>query len=216
MTGVPLHTTGESHTSKPLCAASRSNTKQTRAVESMPTRAGGSTLRSMSEVERLIDAFRAEGTAASNPWKLDVVLDLAGLDDPRVVPFLLSVLADPHESTAVRLDVLKRVRNGRLKPEERSRVADTIIKLCSERSNLQLCMESALALGEFADVPGVVPVLEGQALQTAEPFDLRYAAFTSIQRADRTTDAIEIMRRLTDDAVLGRAAASVLHSWRIL
>jgi hypothetical protein len=52
--------------------------------------------------------------------------------------------------------------------------------------------------------------------KTAEPFDLRYAAFTSIQRADRTTDAIEIMRRLTDDAVLGRAAASVLHSWRIL
>jgi hypothetical protein len=79
----------------------------------------------MSEVERLIDAFRAEGTAAGNPWKLDVVLDLAREDDPRVVPFLLSVLADPHESIAVRLDVLKRVRNGRLKPEERSRVADT-------------------------------------------------------------------------------------------
>src|SRR5216683_1429935 len=213
MTGVPLHTTGESHTSKPLCAASRSNTKQTRAVESVPTRAGGSTLWLMSEVERLIDAFRAEGTAASNPWKLDVVLDLAREEDPRVVPFFL---AGPHESIAVRLDVLKRVRNGRLKPEERSRVADTMIKLCSERSNLQPCMESALALGEFADVPGVVPVLEGLALQTAEPFDLRYAAFTSIQRADRTTDAIEIMRRLTDDEVLGRAAASILHSWRIL
>src|SRR5712691_8005100 len=135
----------------------------------MPTQAGGSTLAKMSEVERLIDTFRAEGTGASVAWKLDVVLYLAREDNPQVVPFLLSVLADPRESTAVRLDVLKRVRNGRLKPEERSRVADTIIKLCSERSNLQLCMESALALGEFADVPGVVPVLEGLALQTAEP-----------------------------------------------
>src|SRR5882724_2740077 len=80
----------------------------------------------MSEVERLVDAFRAEGTGASVAWKLDVVLDLAREDNPQVVPFLLSVLADPRESTAVRLDVLKRVRNGRLKPLERPRVAETV------------------------------------------------------------------------------------------
>src|SRR5207302_7679111 len=140
----------------------------------------------MSEVERLIDAFRAEGTGASVAWKLDVVLDLVRENHPQVVPFLLSVLADPRESTAVRLDVLKRVRNGRLKPLERPRVAETIVRLLSERSNAELYLQSALALGEFTDVPGVVAVLGGLALETAESFDLRYAAFTSLQRADPT------------------------------
>ena len=169
----------------------------------------------MSEVERLIDAFRAEGTGASVAWKLDVVLDLAREDNPQVVPFLLSVLADPRESTAVRLDVLKRVRNGRLKPLERPRVAETIVRLLFERSNTELYLQSALALGEFTDVSGVVHVLGGLALQTGESFDLRYAAFTSIQRADPTPHAVEIMRTLTRDEVLGRAATSVLRSWRI-
>src|SRR5437762_2326110 len=135
----------------------------------------------MSEVERLIDAFRAEGTGASVAWKLDVVLDLVRADDPQVVPFLLSVLADRRESTAVRLDVLKRLRNGRLKHLERPRVAETIASLLSERPNTELYLQAALALGEFTDIPGMVAVLGGLALRTAESFDLRYAAFTSVQ-----------------------------------
>ncbi len=169
----------------------------------------------MSEAERLIAAFRANGTRASVARKLDLVLDLARQEDRRVVPFLLTVLADPHEPTPVRLDVMKRLRNGRLKPVERPRVADTMAKLLSERSNTELCLESALALGEFTDVPGVLAVLGNLAVQTAESFDLRYAAFTSMQRTEPTRDAIEIMRKLTDDEVLGRAAASFLRSWRI-
>ena len=169
----------------------------------------------MDDVERLIGAFRAESTGASVAWKLDVVLDLAREKDPRVVPFLLSVLADPRESIAVRLDVLKRMRNGRLEPSERPTVADTLIKLMSDRSSAELCLQSALALGEFTDVPRVVAVLGGLALQTAESFDLRYAAFTSMQRTDPTPDALEMMRILTEDEVLGRAAASVLRSWRL-
>jgi hypothetical protein len=168
----------------------------------------------MGEVERLIDAFRAEGDGARVAWKLDVLLDLVRENDPRVVPFLLSVLADPRESNAVRLDVLQRLRNGRLKPLERPRVADTIVKLLSERSNTGLCLQSALALGEFTDLPGVVAVLGGLALQCAAPLDLRYAAFTSLQRGGPARDAIEIMSTLTEDEVLGRAASSVLRSWR--
>jgi hypothetical protein len=169
----------------------------------------------MSEVERLIDAFCAKGTGASVAWKLDVVLDLARHEDPRVVPFLLTVLADPREPTPVRLDVMKRLRNGRLTPVERPRVADAMIKLLSERSNPRLCLQSVLALGEFTDVPEVVAVLGGLAHHTAESFDLRYAAFTSMQRTDPTPDVVEIMRKLTEDEVLGRAAARVLRSWRI-
>jgi hypothetical protein len=45
----------------------------------------------MDDVERLIEAFRARST-----WsvlsKLDALLDLEQLDDPRIVPFLLHVL----------------------------------------------------------------------------------------------------------------------------
>jgi hypothetical protein len=156
-------------------------------------------------VQRLIDAFGAAATHSAVAWKLDVLLDLTREPDPRVVPFLITVVAD----------ALQRLRNGRLKPGERARVAAMLVQLLSEGSNTDLCLQSALALGEFVDIPEVVGILGRVVLQPAESFDLRYAAFTSIQRAGPTPEAQHMLRRLTDDDVLGPSAASVLNSWRI-
>src|SRR5437879_5669400 len=52
----------------------------------------------MDDVERLIEAFRAR-SRWSVLSKLDALLDLEQLDDPRIVPFLLHVLADQREPT---------------------------------------------------------------------------------------------------------------------
>src|SRR5438128_8455797 len=108
----------------------------------------------MDEVEQLIKAY--ESRAASPPEsKLGILIDLEGLRDPRIVPFLLRVLADRLELTEVRIHVLKRLRNGRLSPENRPPVAAAILQVISDRSSPDLRLQASLALAEFTDIAGV-------------------------------------------------------------
>ena len=110
----------------------------------------------MDDVERLIEAFRARST-----WsvlsKLDALLDLEQLDDPRIVPFLLHVLADQREPTEVRIHVLKRLRNGRLQPGDQQSVAEVVLMVLSDRSSPDLRLQAVLALAEFTNIDGVRP-----------------------------------------------------------
>src|SRR5258708_19448830 len=95
----------------------------------------------MDDVERLIEAFRARSTR-SVLSKLDALLDLEQLDDPRIVPFLVHVLADQREPTEVRIHVLKRLRNGRLQPADRQSVAEAVLKVLSDRSSPDLRLQA--------------------------------------------------------------------------
>src|ERR1700680_3639550 len=168
----------------------------------------------MDDVERLIEAFRARSTR-SVLSKLDALLDLEQLDDRRIVPFLLRVLADQREPTEVRIHVLKRLRNGRLSPENRSLVAAAILQVISDRSNPDLRLQASLALGEFTDIEGVPTRLGRLALDSKEPIDLRYSAFTSLQRAGSTPECVALVRELATDEMLGRSARSLLSLWRL-
>jgi hypothetical protein len=166
------------------------------------------------EVERLIRAYESQA-ASSVVSKLAVLIDLDGLRDPRIQPFLLRVLADRLESTEVRIEVLKRLRNGRLLPELRPVVADVIVEVVLDRSNPDLRLQASLALAEFTDVAGVPTQLGRLALDPDEPIDLRYSAFTSLQRAGATPECVRFLRELTTDGMLGRSARSLLSLWRL-
>jgi len=168
----------------------------------------------MDEMERLIRAYESQA-ASSVVSKLGVLIDLEGLRDPRIVPFLLRVLADRREPTEVRIYVLKRLRNGRLVPELRPVVADVIVEVVSDRSNPDLRLQASLALAEFSDVAGVPTRLGRLALDPDEPIDLRYSAFTSLQRAGSTPECVRLLRELTTDEMLGRSARSLLSLWRL-
>jgi hypothetical protein len=145
----------------------------------------------------------------------DNQFDLEGLRDPRIVPFLLRVLADRLEFTKVRIHVLKRLRNGRLRPECRPLVADVILEVVSDRSNPDLRLQASLALAEFTDIAGVPTRLRRLALDSDEPIDLRYSAFTSLQRAGSTPECVTLLRQLSRDATLGRSARSLQSLWRL-
>ena len=168
----------------------------------------------MDEVEQLMKAYESRA-AASVVSKLGVLIDLEGLRDPRIVPFLLRVLADRREPTEVRIHVLKRLRNGRLSSEHRPLVAAAILQVISDRSNPDLRLQASLALGEFTDIEGVPTRLGGLAFDSEEPIDLRYSAFTSLQRAGSTPECVTLLRELTTDGVLGRSARSLLTLWRL-
>src|SRR5882762_4758538 len=108
----------------------------------------------MDEVEQLMKAYETQA-GSSVVSKLGVLIVLEGLRDPRIVPFLLRVLADRREPTEVRIHVLKRLRNGSLSPENRSLVASAILQVISDRSNPDLRLQASLALAEFTDIAGV-------------------------------------------------------------
>jgi HEAT repeat protein len=169
----------------------------------------------MDEVERLIEAFSARGAVSSPAVKLDVLMDLERLRDGRVVAFLLQVLKDPDEPVEVRMYVLKRLRNGPLSVDERSSVAGALGELLSRGSSVELRLQAALALGEFTDSSVVLSALGSLALEPQELLDLRYSAFTSLERAGPTPECVNLLRRLSNDEILGRSARSALARWRV-
>ena len=91
------------------------------------------------------------------------------------------MLADESQPTEVRIHLVRRLRNGRVAAEERLCHARYSVDSCSGRQKLELRLQAALALGEFADIEGIVAMLGTLALATDKPIDLRYAAFTSVQ-----------------------------------
>jgi hypothetical protein len=168
----------------------------------------------MDEAGRRIEAFGGRATS-SVVSRLDALPDLERLGDPRVVPFLLEVLADRREPTEVRLHVLRRLRDARLIAGYRPAVAEAIGRVVLDRASPDLRLPAALALAEFTDSDDVVTTLGGLALDPAEPIDVRYLAFTSLQRAGPTTGCVVLLRQLLPDEALGRSARRLLASWRL-
>ena len=162
------------------------------------------------DVARLIHAFSTRGAMTS---KLDVLMDLERLPDRRVVSFLLHVLGDADEPSEVRMHVLKRLRNGPLTAAERSSVAGGLGELMLHASSIDLRLQAAVALGEFTDIAGVPSALGYLALQPGELLDLRYSAFTSLERAGSTPECVNLLRQLSNDEMLGRSAQSALARW---
>ncbi len=168
----------------------------------------------MDEAERLIEAFKAR---AGSPvaLKLDVLMDLERLSNARIVPFLLNVLRDEREPTEVRIRVLRRLRDGCFMPGCRPAVAEAVRQLTSDHSSPCLRLKAALALAEFADVTCVVNTLGSLALDPDELIDVRYSAFTSLQRAGPTAECVALVRQLSTDETLGGCARSLLALWRL-
>jgi hypothetical protein len=169
----------------------------------------------MDDLEQLIQAFSARGAVKSPAAKLDVLMDLERLRDGRVVSFLVRVLGDPGEPSEVRMHALKRLRNGPLTADERSTVARALAELMLHGSSVDLRLQAALALGEFTDIQGVLSALGSLAMEPHELLDLRYSAFTSLERAGSTPECVHLLRQLSNDEMLGRSAQSALARWHL-
>jgi len=170
----------------------------------------------MDELQRLVDLYLGRRSSTVNS-RLDALIDLERVRDPRVVPFLLEVLGDPHESEAVRIHVLRQLRNGTgvLVPADRPGVAKAIGDVLANASTEDIRLQAALALGDYTQIDGVLSTLTVISLAQDESIDLRYAAFTSIERAGPTFEAIAVLRQITRDETLGDAARGVLSAWHV-
>jgi hypothetical protein len=142
--------------------------------------------------------------------QLGILMDLERVPDDRIVPFLVDVLVDRRQPTEVRTHLLKRIRNGGIRPADNGPVAAALISLLGESANANVRTHTVLALGALTDVDGVLPVLGSIALDESAPLDLRYTAFTCLERAGPTEDSIAVLRTLAHDETLGRTAHSTL------
>jgi hypothetical protein len=168
----------------------------------------------MDELERLVDTYRLRASSSVKS-KLAALMDVGQLGDPRVVSFLLTVLGDAREAEEVRIFVLKEVRNGLVARADRPSVAQAVSDLLLDRSTVELRLQAALALGEFIEINGVLSTLSDVALAQDESIDLRYAAFTSIERAGPTPECIALLQQMSTDETLGNSARSVLSAWHV-
>ena len=87
--------------------------------------------------------------------------------------------------------------------------------MLADKSNEELRLQAALTLGDFTEIDGVLPRLSAVSLARGESIDVRYAAFTSIERAGPTPECIALMRQITGDETLGEAARTVLSAWHV-
>jgi len=171
--------------------------------------------RVMDEVDTLITAFGSRGKRHQSLWKLDVLLDLGRLSDPRVVRFLAAVATDADEPLDVRLDVLGRLREMPLTPEGRVRAAGACLAALAPAADDRLRLRAAVVLGDFVDVEGVLQTLGTLATAESEPTELRYNAYTSLQRAGPVSACVAILRSLCADETFGPSTRALLASWGV-
>jgi hypothetical protein len=168
----------------------------------------------MDEVERLIEEFSAQPTARVFR-KLDVLLDLEQLRDPRAVPFLLHVLRDRGEPAEVRLRVIRMLRAVRCPGELRTAVGRELSQVVVGREGSDVRIAAALTLAGFTEISGVPAALGAVALDHAEALDLRYSAFTSLERVGPTEECAAMLHSLALDEALGLSARSLLTRWQL-
>ena len=168
------------------------------------------------ELTRLVNEYRARASATVTS-RLDVLMDLERVRHPGVVPFLLELLRDSLESDEVRIHVVKQLRNGTgvLVPANRPGVAVALSHVLTRASAEELRLQAALALGDFTDVDGVLSSLSAISLAADESLDLRYAAFTSLERSGPTAESVALLRQIAADEAFGNAARNVLSAWHV-
>jgi hypothetical protein len=170
----------------------------------------------MIDFERHLDTYAMRGSACAAS-RIDVLMDLERTGDVGVVPFLLGMVGDLDEPDSVRIHVLKELRSPDrvLSTAVRPSVAKAIGDVLVGETNEELRVQAALALGEFTDIDGVLSRLSTISLARNESVDLRYTAFTSLERGGPRPECIALLRHTSTDETLGRCARSVLSAWHI-
>jgi hypothetical protein len=168
----------------------------------------------MEHVERTLAEFTARRHSPATS-RIDVLLRIEEFSDPRVLPFLLQVVVDIQELPEVRAHVIKGLRIRHLDKDERVAVGAAIGRVLGDRPTAGLRIQAALTLAEFTDVEGVTRILGAVALDDTEPLDLRYAAFTSLERAMPGSECVDILHRLCIDETFDRLACKMLSMWNL-
>ncbi|WP_405686881.1 HEAT repeat domain-containing protein [Streptomyces sp. NBC_00057] len=157
----------------------------------------------------LIEEFRA--LPASSDRKREIVAELN--DTPDALPFLIAVVADPQEYDLARVEA---ATTPRLWPPSDPATARTaaraLLAALNDPEEDLVRQYAAEALGPYADEPAVHEALAASLEPDEDPL-VRDNALAAVAEAGPSDARTDVLRALTQDRDLGRAAARILTAW---
>lgn len=172
----------------------------------------------MDEVGVLIGRFEDEDTDSlpeiDTSKKVDIVRRLENLTDERVLPFFMRVLASQQEYDLARIEILRilEVRRAR-DAHEGELIGKLIQRMLSSDPDDDVRNYAAMAISSYMDVKGSLEVVEGIIFNVEEEINLRWNAFTAVERMGPTREGELMLHRLLKDDQFKGSAQRVLSQW---
>ncbi|MFD4763921.1 HEAT repeat domain-containing protein [Streptomyces sp. NPDC058439] len=164
--------------------------------------------RTAEDLDRLIEEFRA--LPATSDRRREIVAELDGCAD--ALPFLISVVADPQEYDLARVEAATLLRLWPPSDPATARTAGRALLIALHDPEEDLVRQyAAMALGPYANDPEVHEALAA-ALQPDAPL-VRDNALAAVKEAGPSDARTDVLRKLTQDPDLGRAATRILTAW---
>ncbi len=153
----------------------------------------------MPSLDELISEYE-NGAEADRCW---IIEQLAELDDSRVLPFLLRVLADSTADPETRIAVLEDLKlRVFLDETSRAEAAATVIRvLQAEEDDDVLRSYATMSLRNFIESPHVLELLRALLLDPTEDEKLRFSALNAIEAHRERPDCRQVLeeaKRLPD------------------
>jgi hypothetical protein len=174
----------------------------------------------MDNVSRLINLFKSEDTFSlaniDSSGKPEIVTELEGIDDERILPFFLEVLLNELEYDLARIETLQvlKLRNCS-DQEEYDQIGQAIKQVLVNSTDQDIRNYAAMAIASYIETEGAFDVIEGILLDEKEDINLRYNAFGVIEDMRLSDRSIEVLKKLTQDPELNKPSLRLLNEWQV-
>lgn len=145
-------------------------------------------------VEELIHAFGAEQPSGRSgrgyPGKLSVLEELEEIDDPRILPFLLTSVSNVGEYDLARMEILNMLAIREYSEQERQMAGQVVIRILKSDPDNDVRKYAAMAMSPFIDLPSALDVVGEILLNPDENRALRSNARAVVERRGPTKETI--------------------------
>ena len=174
----------------------------------------------MDNVSRLINLFKSEDTFSlaniDSSGKPEIVTELEGIDDERILPFFLDVLLNELEYDLARIETLQvlRLRNCS-DQEEYDQIGQAIKQVLVNSTDQDIRNYAAMAIASYIETEGAFDVIEGILLDEKEDINLRYNAFGVIEEIGLQDRSMEILKKLIQNPEFNQPSLRLINEWQV-
>lgn len=174
----------------------------------------------MDNVSRLINLFKSEDTFSlaniDSSGKPEIVTELEGIDDERILPFFLEVLLNELEYDLARIETLQvlKLRNCSHQ-EEYDQIGQAIKQVLVNSTDQDIRNYAAMAIASYIETEGAFDVIEGILLDEKEDINLRYNAFGVIEEIGLQDRSMEILKKLIQNPEFNQPSLRLLNEWQV-
>ena len=168
----------------------------------------------MDRIEELIANYRNEDTLAlprpDASRKPRIIEELGSDDDPRALKLIVQAASDEAEFDLARIAAFRVLELRRpTAPEERQEIAEVIARVVKNDSDNDVRNYAAIAAAYYTTVDDVAEQIIRILLDDGENSDLRWNAFTAVEKMGSTAKALDAMRAIREVPEFQHARRSV-------